>query len=70
MFADRKMLYSERLHPATDSDKLQTATAKQWMELGNFYGRIGGRISAPKGDRKSTGKQTESTNLAPWGCQV
>jgi hypothetical protein len=26
------------------------------MELGSSYGRIGGRIVGPKGDRNSTGK--------------
>jgi hypothetical protein len=28
---------------------MQTPTDKQWMELGDCYGRIGGRIVAPKG---------------------
>jgi hypothetical protein len=27
---------------------MQTPTAKQWMELGDSYGRIGGRIASPK----------------------
>jgi hypothetical protein len=36
------------------------------MEL---YGRIRGRIAGPRGDRNSTGKPTESTNLDPWGSQ-
>jgi hypothetical protein len=36
------------------------------MELGDAYGRTGGRIAEPKGDRNSTGKPTELTNLDPW----
>jgi hypothetical protein len=28
---------------------MQTPTAKQWMELGDSYGRKGGRIAALKG---------------------
>jgi hypothetical protein len=28
---------------------MQTHTAKQWKELGDFYGRIGLRIAAPTG---------------------
>jgi hypothetical protein len=39
------------------------------MELGDSYGRIGRRIAGPEGDRNSTGRQTESTNLDPWGSQ-
>jgi hypothetical protein len=39
------------------------------MELGDFYGRIGGRIFSPYGDRNSTGRPTESTNLDPWNSQ-
>jgi len=42
--------------------QMQTLTAKQWMELGDSYGRIGGRMAGPKGIRTSP---TESTN--PWG---
>jgi hypothetical protein len=33
------------------------------MDLGDSYGRVGGRIAAPKGI------QTESINLAIWGSQ-
>jgi hypothetical protein len=36
------------------------------MELRDSYGRIGGRIVVPKGDRNSTGRPTESANLDPW----
>jgi hypothetical protein len=35
-------------------------------ELGESYGRVGGRISGPEGDRNSTGRPTMSTNLDPW----
>ena len=31
--------------------QMQTSTTKQWMELGDSYRRIGGRIAAPKGIR-------------------
>jgi hypothetical protein len=45
------------------------ATAKQWMELGDSYGRTGGRVAAQKGDRNSTGRPTDSTNPDPWSTQ-
>jgi hypothetical protein len=48
---------------------MQTPTANQWVELGYSYGRIGGRIAGPKGDKNSTRRPTESTNLDPWGSQ-
>jgi hypothetical protein len=35
------------------------------MELGNSYGRTGG-IEGPEGDRNSTGRPAEPTNLDPW----
>jgi hypothetical protein len=44
---------------------MQKPIAKEWMELGNFYRRIGRRIRAPKG----IGRPTESTNLVPWGSK-
>jgi hypothetical protein len=28
---------------------MQTPTVKQWIELGDSHGRIGGRIVAPRG---------------------
>jgi hypothetical protein len=31
-----------------------------------LYGRVGGRVEGPGGDRDSTGRSTESTNLGPW----
>jgi hypothetical protein len=39
------------------------------MEHGDFYGRVGGRILGLKGDRYSTGRPTESTNLNSGGSQ-
>jgi len=44
MLADRCLawLSSESPDPLTDSD---TYTVSQWMEFGNSYGRIGGRIA-------------------------
>jgi hypothetical protein len=62
MLADRSMLSSEWLYPANDSDRYRHPQ-QQWLELGDSYGRIGGRIASPKGDRNSTGRPTESTNL-------
>ena len=37
------------------------------MQLRDFYGRFRERIDSPEGDRNSTGRPTESTNLDPWG---
>jgi hypothetical protein len=48
---------------------MQRTTVKHWMDLGDSYGRVRGRIEGPEGDRKSTGRSTESTNLDPWGSQ-
>jgi hypothetical protein len=48
---------------------MQKPTVKQWMELGDFYGRIEGRIAGPKGVRNSTGISTESSNLDSWGSE-
>jgi hypothetical protein len=36
------------------------------MELRGSYGRVGGIIEGPEGDRNVTGKPTESNNLNPW----
>ena len=65
--ADRSTLSSEGLYPVADST--DTDTHKQWMELGDSYGRIGGRIVGPKVDRNSAGRPAESTNLNAWGSQ-
>ena len=54
----------QEVPPSSLLRQAQTPTAKQWMELGNSCGRIGGRIEGPKGNRNSTGRPTESTNLA------
>ena len=40
------------------------------MELGDAYGRTGGRIVGPKKDRNATGRPIESTILYPWGSQI
>jgi hypothetical protein len=63
---DRCMLFSDRFYPAANSDRY---TAKEWMELEDSYGRIGGRTAGLEGDRNSTGKPTESNNLDPCGSQ-
>jgi len=39
------------------------------MQLGDSYGRIGGRIAGPDGDRNSTRRPTKSSNLDPWSSQ-
>jgi hypothetical protein len=39
------------------------------MELGDSYGRIGERIAGPKGERNSTERPIQSTNLDPWGSE-
>jgi hypothetical protein len=31
---------------------MPTPTAKQWVELGDSYGKLGGRIADPEGDKK------------------
>jgi hypothetical protein len=36
------------------------------MEVRDSYGRVGGRIEGPEGDRNSTGRPTKSTHLDPW----
>jgi hypothetical protein len=36
------------------------------MKVREPYGRVGGRIVGPEGDRNTTGRPTESTNLDPW----
>jgi hypothetical protein len=41
----------------------------KWVELEDSNGRIRGRIVDPEGDRNSTGRPTESTNLNSWGSQ-
>ena len=39
------------------------------MELGDSYGRVGVRIVSPEGDRNSTERPTELTNLDSSGFQ-
>jgi hypothetical protein len=55
--------------PSSWLRQMQTPTAKQWVELGSSYGRIEGRIVGPEGNKNSTGRPTESTNLDPWDSQ-
>ena len=59
-------LSSEMLRLAADSKRYRHPP-KQWMELGDTYGRTGERIVGPH--RNFTGRPTESTNLDPWGSQ-
>jgi len=37
---------------------MQRPIAKQWMKLGDSYGRVGGRILGPEGDRNTTERPT------------
>jgi hypothetical protein len=55
--------------PSSWLREMQRPTAKQWMELGNSYRKIGGRIEGPKRDKNSTGRPAESTNLDTWSSQ-
>ena len=57
MLTDRNMVSSERLDPATDSDRY-TPRAKQWLELENSYGRLRGKTACPKQNKYSTGRPT------------
>jgi hypothetical protein len=63
MLADRSLSWvpTERLPPAADSRQMQTPTAKHWMELGDSYRRIGGRITAPK--RIGTPQEDQQSQL-------
>jgi hypothetical protein len=46
---------------------VQRYTAKNWKDLRDAYGRVGGRIEGPEVVRNFIGRQTDSTNLEPWG---
>jgi hypothetical protein len=35
---------------------MQIPTAKQWTELGDAYGRVGGKIKHPEGELNSKGR--------------
>jgi hypothetical protein len=37
---------------------MQTAIAKQWVELGDSYGRVGARIERLEGDRNAKERST------------
>jgi hypothetical protein len=41
--------------------------SKHWTQLRESYGRVGGRIKGPGGDRDFTGRPIGSTNLDAWG---
>ena len=45
---------------------MQISTAKHWAEVGDSYGGVEGRIAGPNGERNSTGRPTESSNLDSW----
>jgi hypothetical protein len=46
---------------------MQRPTEKQWMEHGDSYGRIGGRIAGPERDKNSTGSQQ---NQLTWTLEA
>jgi hypothetical protein len=54
MLAGRSMLFSERFHSACNKDRNRHPTPNQWMKLGDSYGRIGGGVASPEGDRNYT----------------
>ena len=64
MLADRNLeqLSSERLNPAADLDRYRPIN-KQWMELGDSYGRVGGRIAGPREIRTP---QEDQTSQLTW----
>jgi hypothetical protein len=47
---------------------MHTPTIKQWIETGDPYRRIGGRIAGPEGDRNFIlfFMTTEGTTISPW----
>ena len=45
---------------------MQIPTAKYWMNIGDSYGRVSGRVEGPEDDRNSTAKPIESNNLDSW----
>lgn len=55
--------------PSNQLRQMQIPIAKQWIELEESYGRIGGRIEASKGIGTPQ-ENKESTNLDPWGYQI
>ena len=62
MLADRNLswLSSERLYQQL------TETSKHWIEVGDPYGRVRGRIEGTSGGGNPIGSQTVSTNLDLW----
>lgn len=46
---------------------MQRLTAKHWMELQDYCGRVGRKIEGLDRDRKSTDRPAVSTNLDSWG---
>jgi hypothetical protein len=44
---------------------MQKHTVNQWTEVGDCYGRVGGRIAGTKEDGNSMGRTTISTNPDP-----
>jgi hypothetical protein len=45
---------------------MQIPKAKHWMEIRDFYERVG-RLGGQERNGSPTGGSTESTNLDPWG---
>jgi hypothetical protein len=62
-------LSSERHHPAADSDRCIYPRQNSGCSLGTLMKENGGKDCGIKGDRNSTERWTESTNLDPWGSQ-
>ena len=54
-------MFSERLHPAADSDRYRHPQPKSEWSLGVSFGRIEGMIVAPELNRDPTGNKVKST---------
>jgi hypothetical protein len=69
MLADRTMLSSEKIHPATDSGRHRHPQANSGWSFEDSYESLGGKNLGPEGDRNSTERATESPNLYSQGSQ-
>jgi hypothetical protein len=68
MLVQRRLawLFSERLYAAVDRGRCRDPIAKHQTELGEYCGRVGGRIGEPRGVKFTTGRTAESNTLVPW----
>ena len=47
--------------------KMQRPTVKHWVDIGDSYGRVGGRIEVPKRDINSVGEKKRVNQPEPLG---